>query len=133
MKTFIVHGNNRPGDMAKLTGALASKNVNVLISVLGENGRGLASFVASDEDSAQTALKDAGFEYKMWPTLTVRLNDKPGQAAEISRKLGDEGINIESFFPISMTDESVIAAIGVEDLELARKALGDHVVEYSYS
>jgi len=133
MKTFIVHGNNRPGDMAKLTGALASKNVNVLISVLGENGKGTASFVASDEDSAQTALKDAGFEYKMWPTLTVRLNDKPGQAAEISRKLGDEGINIESFFPISMTDESVIAAIGVEDLELARKALGDHVVEYSYS
>jgi len=133
MKTFIVHGNNRPGDMAKLTGALASKNVNVLISVLGENGKGTASFVASDEDSAQTALKDAGFEYKMWPTLTVRLNDKPGQAAEISRKLGDAGINIESFFPISMTDESVIAAIGVEDLELARKALGDHVVEYSYS
>lgn len=133
MKTFIVHGNNRPGDMAKLTGALASKNVNVLISALGENGRGLASFVASDEDSAQTALKDAGFEYKMWPTLTVRLNDKPGQAAEISRKLGDEGINIESFFPISMTDESVIAAIGVEDLEVARKALVDHVVEYSYS
>ena len=133
MKTFIVHGNNRPGDMAKLTGALASKNVNVLISVLGENGQGIASFVASDEDSAQAALKDVGFEYKMWPTVTVRMKDMPGQAAEISRKLGDEGINIESFFPISMTDESVIAAIGVEDLELARKALGDHVVEYSYS
>jgi len=133
MKTFIVHGNNRPGDMAKLTGALASKNVNVLISVLGENGKGTASFVASDEDSAQTALKDAGFEYKMWPTLTVRLNDTPGQVAEISRKLGDEGVNIESFLPISMTDDSVIAAIGVEDSEVARKVIADYLVEYSYS
>ena len=133
MKTFIVHGKNRPGDMAKLTGALASKNVNVLISVLGENGQGTASFVASDETSAQAALKDAGYEFKMLPTVTVRLNDKPGQAAEISRKLGDEGINIESFLPISMTDDSVIAAIGVEDVEVARKVIADYLVEHNYS
>lgn len=133
MKTFIVHGNNRPGDMAKLTGALASKNVNVLISVLGENGQGIASFVASDEDSAQAALKDVGFEYKMWPTVTVRMKDMPGQAAEISRKLGEQGVNIESFLPISMTDDEVIAAIGVEDVEGARKAIADYLVEHIYS
>lgn len=133
MKTFIVHGNNRAGELAKITGALASKGVNVLISAFGENGRALAGFVASDEMSAQEALKDSGFEYKTWPTVTVRLSDTPGQIAEISRKLGDEGINIQCFLPISMTEGSVIAAIGVEDVEVARRALVDHMVEYSYS
>ncbi|HEX6207084.1 MAG TPA: hypothetical protein VF058_01885 [Actinomycetota bacterium] len=133
MKTFIVHGTNRAGELAKITGALSSKGVNVLISAFGENGRALAGFVASDETSAQEALKDSGFEYKMWPAVTVRLSDTPGQVAEISRKLGDAGINIECFLPVSMTEDKVIAAIGVEDIEGARKALVDHVVEYAYS
>ena len=133
MQTFIVHGKNRAGDMANLTGALASKGVNVLITALGLNGQGLASFVASDETAAQAALKDSGFEYKMFPAVTVRLEDKPGQAAEISRRLGDQGVNIECFLPISWTDNKVIAAIGVDDLEVARKALDEHLVEYSYS
>jgi len=133
MKTFIVHGKNRAGEMANLTGALAAKNVNVLITVLGLNDKGVASFVASDETAAEAALKDAGYDFKMFPALTIRLNDKPGQVAEISRKLGDQGVNIECFLPISVTDDVVIAAIGVEDLEVARKALTEYLVEYSYS
>lgn len=133
MQLFIVHGKNRPGDMANLTGALASKSVNVLITALGLNDRGLASFVASDETAAEAALKEAGFEYKMFPAVTVRLDDMPGQAAEISRRLGDQGVNIECFLPISWQDNKVIAAIGVDDLEVARKALDEHLVEYSYS
>lgn len=133
MQTFIVHGKNRAGELADLTGALASKNVNVLITAIGMNGEGVACFVASDETEAQAALRDAGYEFKMLPALTIRLNDMPGQAAEISRKLGDQGINIECFVPISVTEDKVIVAIGVEDLEVARKALSDSVVEYSYS
>lgn len=133
MQTFIVHGKNRAGEMANLTGALASKSVNVLITALGLNGQGLASFVASDETAAEAALKEAGFEYKTFPAVTVRLDDMPGQAAEISRRLGDQGVNIECFLPISWTDNKVIAAIGVDDLEVARKALDEFLVEYSYS
>lgn len=133
MQTFIVHGKNRAGEMANLTGALASKNVNVLLTAIGVNGQGVASFVCSDETAAQAALKDAGFEFKMYPSLTIRLNDKPGQAAEISRKLGDQGVNIHCFLPINVTEDKVIAAIAVDDLDVARKALNDYLVDYNYS
>lgn len=133
MKTFIVHGKNESGEMARLTDALATKNVNVLISTLGIDGRGVAGFVASDETVAETAVKEAGFEYKMFPALTVGLADKPGMAAEISRKLGDQGVNIECFLPIAWTENKVIAAIGVDDLDVARKALDDYLVEHDYS
>lgn len=133
MQIFIVPAKNRAGELANLTGALASKDVNVLITALGANGQGIACFVANDETAAQAALKDAGYEFKMFPALTIRLEDKPGQVAEISRKLGDQGVNMECFLPISVTEDKVIAAIGIEDLEVARKALSDSVVEYSYS
>ncbi len=42
MQTFIVHGKNQSGELAKLTGALALKDVNVLITALGVNGQGVA-------------------------------------------------------------------------------------------
>jgi hypothetical protein len=133
MQTFIVHGKNRSGELAKLTGALASKDVNVLITALGVNGQGVAAFVANDEMSAQTALKDAGFEFKMFPALTIRLNDVPGMAAEVGRKLGDQGVNIECFLPIHVTEDRVTIALGVDNLEAAKKALDEYLVEYSYS
>src|SRR5687767_14833179 len=100
MQTFIVHGKNRAGELSKLTGALASKDVNVLITALGVNGQGVACFVANDDMVAETALKDAGFEFKMFPALTIRLNDKPGMVAEVGRLLGDQGINIECWIPV---------------------------------
>ncbi len=133
MKTFIVYAQNRPGEMATLTGALSSKNVNVLITALGANGQGVAAFVASDEEAAQTALKDAGYEFKTFPALTVRMTDKPGQASDVARMLGDQGINIECFLPVHVTDDEVIVALGVDRIEDARRVLGDWIVEYVYS
>ena len=133
MQTFIVHGKNESGELARLTGALADKNVNVLITALGVNGQGVAAFVASDETMVQTALKAGGWDFKMFPALTVRLNDKPGQAALITRKLGDQGVNIECFLPVNVTEDKVIVALGVDNLETAKKALDEHIVEYSYS
>jgi len=132
MKIFIVQAKNRSGEMATLTGALSSKKVNILITALGVNGQGVAAFVASDEDAAQTALKDSGYEFKTFPALTVKLADTPGQAGEITRLLGDQGINIECFLPVRVTDDEVIVALGVDKIEDARKALNDKIVEYTY-
>jgi hypothetical protein len=133
MQTFIVHGKNRSGELAKLTGELATKNVNVLLSALGVNGQGVAAFVASDETVAQTVLKDGGWDFKMFPALTIRIKNMPGQVADVSRLLGDQGVNIECFLPMSWNDEKGIFALGVDNLEAAKKALDTHIVEYTYS
>ena len=119
--------------MATLTGALSSKNVNVLITALGSNGQGMAAFVASDEEAAQTALKDAGYEYKTYPALTIRMTDTPGQASHVTRLLGDQGINIECFLPVHVTDDEVIVALGVDKVDAARSVLGEWIVEHVYS
>ncbi len=133
MQTFIVHGKNRSGELAKLTGELAAKNINVAITALGVNGQGVAAFVASDETTAQTVLKDGGWDFKMFPALTISLNDKPGMAANVTRLLGDQGVNMECFFPINWTGDKVTIALGVDNIEAATKALGDYIVEYTYS
>jgi hypothetical protein len=133
MQTFIVHGKNRSGELAKLTGELAAKNVNVVINALGVNGQGVAAFVASDETLAQTVLKDGGWDFKMFPALTISLNDKPGMAANVTRLLGDQGVNIECFFPINWNADKPVIVLGVDNIEAATKALDEWIVEYSYS
>jgi hypothetical protein len=133
MQTFVVKATNRPGELATLAGALASKNVNILITALGVNGQGVAGFIANDEKTAQSVLKDSGFEFETFPALTVTLVDKPGQTAEIGQLLGDQGVNIQCFLPVSITKDTCVAAIGVDNIEAATKALGDRVVEFTYS
>ena len=133
MQTFIVHGKNRPGELAKLTGELADKNVNVVVTALGSNGQGVAAFVASDETLAHDALKNGGWDFKTLPALTVRLKDTPGMTAEITRKLGDQGVNIECWLPVSTMEGRGIFCLGVDNLEAAKKALDEDLVEYSYS
>jgi hypothetical protein len=69
----------------------------------------------------------------MFPSFTIRLNDLPGMAADVTRKLGDQGVNIECWLPVNVTEDKVIIALGVDNLEAAKKALDEHIVEYSYS
>ncbi len=68
-----------------------------------------------------------------FPAFTIRLNDKPGMAADVTRRLGDQGVNIWCWLPVSVTEGNGIFALGVDNLEAAKKALDEHIVEYSYS
>jgi hypothetical protein len=54
-------------------------------------------------------------------------------AAKVTRLLGDQGVNMECFFPINWTGDKVTIALGVDNLEAAKKALDEHIVEYTYS
>lgn len=89
--------------------------------------------MASDETTEQTVLEELGLDFTVLPSITVRLADKPGQVFEVSRKLGDLGVNIGCFLPVQITDGTCIVAIGVDNVEAATKALGDQVVEFTYS
>ncbi len=42
-------------------------------------------------------------------------------------------MNIGCFLPVQITDGTCIVAIGVDNIEAATKALGDQVVEFTYS
>jgi hypothetical protein len=133
MQTFVVRGTNRPGELANLAGALASRNVNVLLTVLGMDGQALAGFICSDEESARSALEEAGYEHQAYPTVTVRLADRPGQAADVARKLGDQGVNIQCLFPVSITAGEAVVAIAVDNSDAATTAVGDQITDFTYS
>ncbi|MFQ5932527.1 MAG: hypothetical protein ACE5MM_08975 [Nitrospiraceae bacterium] len=133
MNAFIVEVENRPGEIARVTEKLAARGVNILVHSLGMGERGVIDFVASDEDASRSALSDAGISYREVPVFHVKMEDIPGQAFSTSQKLAEAGVNIEFWLAVDTSKENFIVAVGVDNSEAARAALGDQLTTFTYA
>lgn len=132
MNAFIVEVSNRPGEMARVTETLATREVNIIGCGVGLGTKGAIVFIANNEDGARAALRDAEITAREVPVVTVSLEDKPGQAFRVAKKLGDAGVNVEVFLPVQATAGKVTAAVGVDKVDAAKQALRDMLTTWSY-
>lgn len=129
MSAFTVGLDNQPGELARLCEAMAGRGVNLLLCATTQRGSGIVVFIADDEASAQAVLDSAGIAYTMRPALTIRMENLPGVGAATFRKLADAGVNVDLLLPARISDELFYAVICVDDVDAARGALGDQVVD----
>jgi hypothetical protein len=132
MQTFIVEIANRPGELARVAEAIAGPGINIEAFCLSYGNKGAAAFLADDEAGVRSVLDSEGLTYHQVPLLTIWLEDKPGQVAWAAKRLGDAGVNIELFAPVQHgTDHKATIAIGVDKIDDARRALSDHLTEWT--
>jgi len=132
MNAFIVALENRPGEMARVTDALAAQEVNILVCGLGTGTSAGLAFVANDEGRARSTLREKEIKFREVPVILVRMKDVPGQAASVTRKLANAGVNIELFLPVDTRPDSFTAAIAVDKVDAAKNALRDQLTTWSY-
>ena len=130
MQAFILETVNRPGEFARQAQAIATRDINVAAIALGLGDKGWSAFLARDEPGIRNALSTAGLTYHEVPVLTITLEDKPGTAAKTAKKLADAGVNIELFAPVEYTDGKATIAIGVDNVDDARRVLSDQLIEW---
>lgn len=112
---------DRPGELAKLASAL--KEAGVTLDAMGlESGAGTsyASLIVDKPKQARRALEDAGFRISERTVLVVRLEDRPGAFADLTKKLGAAGVDIKSVVPLESVGKHVQLAIGVDNIDAAR-------------
>ncbi|HEX9335302.1 MAG TPA: hypothetical protein VF892_05440 [Pseudonocardiaceae bacterium] len=107
---------------------MAARHINVVLSGIAYGEGGAVAFIADDEAAARTAPEGAGIEFTERPALTVRLDNVPGAGATTFRALADADVNVELLLPVRVSDELFFAVICVEDLDAARRVLGERVV-----
>jgi hypothetical protein len=130
-QTFIVEATNRPGELARVTDALAQRGINIEAWSLGYGSHGAAAFLSYDEKGLKSALTADGIGYKEVPCLTIGLEDKPGAVAKATKRLAEAGVNIEFFAPVEhKTDGRATVAIGVDKIDTAKSALADQLVDW---
>jgi hypothetical protein len=114
-------GADRPGMLAKAMDVIGKAGVNVegATEVAG-TWHGVFKD-AKDAATARRAVEAAGFSVKGEQDVVVTdVQDRPGAAAAIFRKVADAGINVE--FAYLATNTRVV--IGARDAQRVQKALG---------
>jgi hypothetical protein len=129
MKQLTVLVPNQPGQLAKISEALAARDVNIEDFDVESNGAdGLISLTVDKYDAALRALRDAGFRAVTQDTLLVRLEDKPGALAAIAVRLKNAGIDLRSMHIVRRTENVSIATLVTDNNARAAEILEDVLI-----
>ena len=128
MNAFIVDLKNKPSELARVTEAIAQKGIDITAfsgSTCGDSGA--LALVTNDEAGTQRALAEGQWKFHTLEVTQASVANRPGALAEVARKLGNAGVNIEAAFPTGMTGGNVGIAFATDNPKKAREALGDLV------
>jgi hypothetical protein len=128
MSVFTVDLKNQPGELARLCEAMAGSGINLVLSATTRGEESTVVFIADDEASAETVLRNEDIQYTMRPALTIRMENQPGTGAATFRKLANAGVNADLLLPVRVSDDLFFAVICVDDVDKARRTLGAQVI-----
>lgn len=112
---------DRPGELAKLATLLGEGHVNIdAMSAVSGEGHSYLSLLVDQPTRARQLLERAGYRCSSRTVLVVRLADRPGALAELARKLGTAGVDVQSVVQLEGMEDHVQLAIGVDNLDKAR-------------
>ncbi|MDJ0829742.1 MAG: amino acid-binding protein [Desulfobacterales bacterium] len=86
----------------------------------------LIRMLVNNTDQAMELLNQNDYIFDIMPVITVELDNKPGQLAEMASKFGREGININYVYgSVSGPDEKCLFVFCPEDIDLASHIFKD--------
>ncbi len=129
MNAFIVDIKNKPGELARITEAIAAKGIDITGftgATCGDSGS--VALITNDEAGTRRALTDGKWTHRSVELVTASIASKPGSLAAVARKLADAGVNIEAAMPVGMAGANVHVAFATDDPAKAREALGESML-----
>lgn len=128
MNAFIVELENKPGALATVAEAIATKGINITgFAGVTCGGNGSIAIMTNDEAGTRSALTGARLTFHEMELVSASIADEPGALAKTARKLADAGVNIEAAFGTGMSAGKVTVAFATSDPAKARSALGETV------
>ena len=124
MNAFIVDLKNKPGEFGKVAEAISAKGINIngfSGATCGDSGT--VVLVTGDEAGTRQALTEGQWKYRPIELVTTSLADRPGTLAEVTKALGQAGVNIEAALPLGMAGSNVHIAFATDDPVKARTVL----------
>lgn len=119
---------NKPGEAARILGALADGGVNLLAFTGFPSGRkAQLDFIPEDETVFKNAAKAAKIKTRARKFgFLVQGDDEKGVVAELLKTLGDKKINVTAVDAVSAGAGrgAAILWVGTRDVNKAAKALG---------
>jgi len=124
MKEFKVFVADKPGELARVTEALANAAVNIrAIASESKHESTYLRVVTSDVHTTEKALSNSGLKYELSDILSLELIDRPGELAKVARRLARAGINVHSIYILGSKNGRTEIALVVDNIERAKVAI----------
>ena len=113
---------NKPSTLGDLCGFLAENEINIdAIGVFHDT----AKLYVQNLNKAVKLLSKLNYIIELRDVIKFDLENRPGALAEVTGKLGDEGINIEYCYgTLSRKGNGVSIIMDVSEIDRAMKVLG---------
>jgi acetolactate synthase small subunit len=115
---------HRPGELARVARALARYGLN-LKSVAGMaiDGRVEIRLLPDEIEPARKALEASGIRFEESEVVTVLLENKAGELADVAEKLAEAKINLQALYVTGLEDGMIEIAIVSDDPKKAKRVL----------
>ena len=123
MRQFEILINDRPGELAKVTDALAMNGVNIMAIASERCENPIIRIVTDDEQSTRAALKKANMKFRENELMVIELHDRPGELSKMAKKLAKAGVNVESIHILSKGTSTTSIALVVDNYKKASEIL----------
>ncbi len=92
----------------------------------------LIRLLVNDTDRAMSLLSGKGYLFDIMPVIALVIENRPGMLAEMARKFGEEGININYVYGSALPDGgSALFIFSPEDIELASRIFQEEEIDES--
>lgn len=117
--------NNQPGTLARVCDSLSAAKINIYaLSTSDTVDHSVVRVVVSDPRRALTIFEEHGALVVESDVIMMENSNKPGSMANVARKLGEAGINIEyAYFATAPRAKSGLLILRVSNAKKALKAL----------
>lgn len=119
---MVIEVENEPGALAKVARAISDAGVNISAATfVGGDKRAELHFLVPHSEPTRRALEKVGVvPTREREVVVVEAEDRPGELADLARKVSEAGINIDLLYVATRTR----IVFGAEDLEGLKAALG---------
>ena len=124
-RPFVVQLENRVGELAHVTRALAVRGINIEQVVGTSAGDKMCARITTDNDTlTREVLRTLGLPFVEGDTLHLEVEDRPGGIAELTERLAAGGVNLTGILTVGRHHGMTQIALTVSDEARAREVLG---------
>lgn len=108
---------NKPGNLADLTGFLADNNIDLrALEVADSSDYGIIRIIVDDPFNTLTLLKDNDWICRLTHVIGVKIPDTPGAMAKVMNILASDNISVEYMYAFLTKDaDNALMILRVQD------------------
>jgi hypothetical protein len=124
MREFVIQATHRPGEIGRVANVLAKVNVNLKsVAAVAFGNQGLIRIVPDDVEATRGALQQANLRFEEHEVVTVLLENRAGELADLADKLTNANVNLLAVYLTGRVDDLVELAVIADDPKKAKKLL----------